>query len=246
MRAIGYARVSTNGQKQKDTISIQTQELLKHAKENGYELEIIFKDNGKSGASDLEDRQGLADLFEYIETNNIQQVVIFKLDRFARDIGLQEFLIRKLNKSGVKLISLHDGDIDGDSQRKLFRVILGAIADYERSLIDLRMTAGRIRKAKAGGYAGGGIPFGYKKSEDGLAVDNDSAETIKKIFYLKRYKRLSMNKISNQLNAENIPTAKGGKWHTKTIMTILSNKIYTKGLLTYKNISTQKPELRLI
>ncbi len=246
MRVVGYARVSTSGQIKKDTIDIQKQELLKYAKDNVYELEMIFQDNGISGATDLEDRQGLVDLFDYIETNKIQQVLIFKLDRLAREIGLQEFLIRKLNKCDVQLISLNDENIDGDPQRKLFRVMLGAIADYERSLIDMRMTAGRLNKARKGGYSGGRIAMGYKKNGKELAVDNENAETIKKIFYLKRYKRLSMNKIACVLNEENIPTARNGKWYTSTIRAILKNKTYTKGLLTYKNIETQKSDLRLI
>ncbi len=182
----------------------------------------------------------------YIETNKIQQVVIFKLCRLAREIGLQEFLIRKLNKSGLQLISLNDENIDGDPQRKLFRVMLGAIADYERSLIDMRMTAGRLNKARKGGYSGGRIALGYRNNGKGLAVDPESADVIKKIFYLKRYKRLSMNKIASILNEENIPTARGGKWFASTIRAILNNKTYTKGLMTYKYIETQKPDLRLI
>ena len=57
----------------------------------------IFKDNGISGASELENRPELAKLFSYAEENKeIEGVLIFKLDRLARDIYIQEHLIKKL------------------------------------------------------------------------------------------------------------------------------------------------------
>ena len=240
---VAYLRTSTDNQAKNETINIQRDEILKYTKDG---VDRFFSDDGISGKKDLDDRPGLAELLDFIENNEVDEVIIYKLDRLARDVGLQEYLIRQMNKSGVKLVSVKDENIDDDPQRKLFRVMLGAIAEYERSLIDMRMTAGRLNKARKGGYSGGGVPLGYKTKGKELVVDNENVETIKKVFYLRRYKRYSMNKIAKELNENNIPTARGGKWYSSTIQSILNNKTYTKGLLNYKGITTQKDDLRLI
>ena len=242
---IGYLRVSTENQKSDGTIDIQKNEVEVFARTNGFEIDRFFMDNGVSGVKDLDDRKGLADLFDFIENNEVEEVIIYKLDRLARDVGLQEYLIRQMKKYGVKLVSVNDKDIDDDQQRKLFIVMLGAIADYERSLIDMRMTAGRLNKAKKG-YAGGYPALGYKTKGKELVVDGENAKTIKNIFHMKRYKRYSMNRIAELLNKENIATARGGKWYASTIKSILDNKTYTKGILNYKGVESHKGDLRLI
>lgn len=60
---------------------------IKYADKNDYELLKIFKDNRISGASELENRLELAKLYSYSEKNKeIEGVLIFKLDRLARDL----------------------------------------------------------------------------------------------------------------------------------------------------------------
>ena len=98
-KVVGYCRVSTDNQKEEGTIEIQEKSLKIYADKNGCELVLvnIFKDNGISGASELENRPELAKLFSYAEENKeIEGVLIFKLDRLARDIYIQEHLIKKL------------------------------------------------------------------------------------------------------------------------------------------------------
>jgi len=53
-KLVGYCRVSTDNQKEEGTIEVQEKELKRYADKNGYELVKIFKDNGISGASELE------------------------------------------------------------------------------------------------------------------------------------------------------------------------------------------------
>ena len=61
--------------------------LIKYTDKNGYELVKVFKDNGISGASELENRPELATLFSYAEDNKeIEGILIFKLDRLSRDL----------------------------------------------------------------------------------------------------------------------------------------------------------------
>ncbi len=108
MFLIGYARVSTANQKEEGTIEIQQNALREYAKSKGYKLEVIFSDNGISGG--LEDRPGLVELFDYLECNkNIDAVLIFKLDRLARDLYIQEHLIRKLEDYNLTTVRKIEG-----------------------------------------------------------------------------------------------------------------------------------------
>jgi site-specific DNA recombinase len=159
---VGYARVSTSNQKEEGTIEIQQNALREYSKPKGYKLEEIFSDDGISGG--LEDRPGLVALFDYLECNkNVDAVLIFKLDRLARDLYIQEHLIRKLEKHKVKIVSLKEPKLDSnDPVRKAFRQFMGIVSELEKAFITMRLSGGRLNKAKKGRYAGGGLPYGYK------------------------------------------------------------------------------------
>lgn len=248
IRAIGYCRVSTDNQKEEGTIEIQEIALREFAAANEYELVSVFKDNGVSGAKDLDNRPGLAELFNYVEdpANDVNCLVIYKLDRLARDLYIQEHLIKQLEKLNVILISTKEPDLNGnDPMRKAFRQFMGIVSELEKSFITMRMSAGRAKKASKGGYAGGNVALGYKAHNKELKVDESSAETVKSIFHMKRYNRLSLNEIARELNRKGIPTARGGKWYARTIKYILENPLY-KGELSYKDNTVKRADLTLI
>jgi len=58
-KLVGYCRVSTDNQKEEGTIEIQEKSLKRYVEKNSYELVKVFKDNGVSGGSELENRPGL-------------------------------------------------------------------------------------------------------------------------------------------------------------------------------------------
>lgn len=251
LRLVGYARVSTDNQAQEGTIEIQKQALSEYAKAQGYELVRVFCDEGVSGG--LEHRPGLAELFDYLERDQeTDGVLIFKLDRLARDLMIQENLIRDIEKRGKKLLSTKEPDLDSkDPTRVFIRQVLGATSQYEKAMITMRLSGGRIHKARKGGYAGGSTALGYTTKNHDLKVDQDQAETIKLIFHLRRYgrgkghRRLSLAAIAQELNTRGIPTARGGRWHGSTVKYILDNLLY-KGRLDYKGETAQRKDLALV
>jgi len=245
-KLVGYCRVSTDNQKEEGTIEIQENSLKKYADKNGYELVKIFEDNGISGGSELENRPGLAELFSYTENNKeIEGVLIFKLDRLARDLYIQEHLIKKLEGLNKKLISIEEPHLDSnDPIRKAFRQFMGIISELEKAFITMRLSGGRINKAQKGGYAGGATALGYKTKNKKLIIDKEQAEIIRIIFKMKRYKRMGLREIARELNKKGIPTARGGKWYAGTIKYILENPLY-KGMAHYKENNVKNKDLAL-
>jgi len=246
LRVIAYCRVSTDNQKEEGTINLQVDAIREYCQNKGYDLIDTFKDEGVSGG--LEDRPALATLFNYLEGAGkiVQAVVVWKLDRLARDLYIQEHLIKKLELLDKKLISTKESDLDSnDPMRKAFRQFMGIVAELEKAFITMRLSGGRIQKAKQGKYAGGGIALGYLTKEKELQPDTMETETIQAIFAFKRNKRLSINEIARRLQLDGYQTKRGGKWYASTVSYILKNRIY-KGLYEYKGIESQRGDLNLL
>lgn len=247
-KIIGYCRVSTDNQREEGTIDIQRQALREYAKDKGYELVEIFEDEGVSGG--LENRTGLTELFNFLENKKnreVEAVLIFKLDRLARDLYLQEHLIRKLESLGKKLISTKEIDLSSDDpMRKAFRQFMGIVSELEKAFITMRLSGGRVNKIKnKQAYAGGGIALGYNTKNKDLIVNDEQAETIKQIFKMKYKQRKGLREIARELNKQGIPTARNKEWYAGTIRYIINNPLY-KGVMFYSGIKAERTDLALL
>lgn len=245
-RMVAYCRVSTDNQKEEGTIGLQVDAIKDYCQNRKIELVAVFKDEGISGG--LKNRPALADLFNFLEKKDTQVdgVIIWKLDRLARDLYIQEHLIKKLEGLDVKLISTKEPDLDSkDPMRKAFRQFMGIVAELEKAFITMRLSGGRIKKAKQGGYAGGATMLGYKAEKHALDPVRSEQKTVKHIYYLKRYKRLSLGKIARLLNEKNVPTKRGGKWYSGTVKYILENPVY-RGVLKYADITADGQHLAIL
>ncbi len=231
-KALAYYRVSTDLQKEEGTIEVQKMKVRESAIKNEYLIIEEFSDDGFSGG--LSDRPGLKNLLDLLNNTEAEYIIIYKLDRLARDLYIQEGLIKEFNKNEKQLISALEPDLDSsDPFRKAFRQMLGVFSEFERAMIALRLEGGRERKAKNGGWHGGKI-YGYDNNEGNLVINQQEAKTIMLIFNLKRKKK-SLKIIAKTLTDLKIPTKRvNEKWSPSTIKKMLNNPIYKKGLISYK------------
>jgi len=245
-KIIGYCRVSTDNQKEEGTIELQREAIKEYSNLKGYDLVNIFEDEGVSGG--LEHRPGLANLFNFLEENSdIEAVIIYKLDRLARDLYIQEHLIKKLEALKVRLISTKEEDLASDDpMRKAFRQFMGIVSELEKSFITMRLSGGRINKIKnKKGYAGGGVALGYISQNKDLVINSEQAEVIKQIYKMRRYQRKGLREIARVLNERGISTARGGRWYAGTVKYILNNPLY-KGVIKYKDVEVKRTDLALL
>ncbi|MFA5644467.1 MAG: recombinase family protein [Patescibacteria group bacterium] len=236
-QALCYYRVSTDLQKEEGTIEIQKIKVREFANKNNYCIVDEFSDDGVSGG--LSDRPGLKQLLEALPKAEADCVLIYKLDRLARDLYIQEGLIKEFNKYNKQLISALEPDLDGsDPFRKAFRQMLGVFSEFEKAMIALRLEGGRERKAKNGGWHGGKI-YGYDNLDGNLIINQEEAEVISLIINLRK-KKNSYKKIAKQLKIANKLTKRGNAtWQASTIKKIIKNPMYKKGLITYKGQTYQ-------
>jgi DNA invertase Pin-like site-specific DNA recombinase len=234
MRLVGYVRVSTAGQA-KDGLGLEVQEraIKAWAKKNHHKLITVERDEGVSGANGIDTRVGIHNALELIRSKKAHGVVVYRLDRLARDLILQEQLLADIRRANGEVFSTMAGeqqyltDDPDDPSRKLIRQVLGAVAEYEKAMIRQRLWAGRIRKAGRGQFALGSPPFGWRapRSPDerraGVLVPKaDEQDVISYMAHLREKHKRSLREVAEILNAEGIP-ARGGRWHKQTVQRAL-------------------------
>lgn len=241
-RAVAYLRVSTQEQAGEDRFGLESQrDAIKDlATREGLEITTWYTDEGVSGA--VLDRPGLAELFSGASDLDCTIVLVAKMDRIARDLMAQLWIEKELLKLGCEIISAAEPFRGQDSANVLFRQIIGAFAQFEKSRITERMVGGRKQKALKGGYAGGTPPLGYRASRGSktLEIDPVKAEVVLRIFELARKKRrgrrLPLQTIADQLNQEGLSTAQGKPFQRVQVKRVLDNKRFYQGHYSYSGI----------
>ena len=256
MKLVGYCRVSTENQREEGTIELQEYALKEFCEANGHELLTIYKDEGVSG--DESNRPGLSTLITFLENslNIADGVLIYRLDRLARDLYLQEHIIRELSKLGFKLLSTKEPDLDSkEPMRVAFRQFSGIVSELEKTLITWRLSGGRLNKARRGGYAGGRAAYGYSvnKADKELEVNQEQAAVVSKIINMRTRQKLSYHEIARFLNNRGTLSPAGGMWYPGSVKYIVENRLY-RGDYKYKGegmkrndlVLTGKQQLRIV
>jgi DNA invertase Pin-like site-specific DNA recombinase len=146
LRVALYARVSTFNHHQDP--ELQLSELREYAARRGFEIAGEYVDRGVSGAKDS--RPELNRLMADAHQRRFDAVLVWKLDRFGRSLKHLVNALSDFEALGVSLVSLRDNlDLTTPSGRLMFAVI-GAMAEFERALIQERVRAG-LRNARAKG-----------------------------------------------------------------------------------------------
>ena len=146
-RAALYARTSTSGKGQ--DVELQLDELRRVAAHRGWGVAGEYLDVGVSGSKDS--RPGLDRMMASAQAGKLDLVVVWRLDRLGRSLAHLLRLLDQLQGWGVGFVSLRDAGIDTTTAAgRLMLQLVGAFAEFERSLIQERVIAG-VRRAQAAG-----------------------------------------------------------------------------------------------
>ena len=147
-----------------------------------------------------------------LESNGhgIKTVIIERTDRLARDLMIQETILNDFRKIGVSVISATEGDlIDDDPTRKLVRQVMGAIAEYDKTMTVLKLRAARERIRKRGKKCEG--RKGY--SDKNQAIVNHIKEF--------RYQRRTSDWIASWLNDNGFKPLHGSRFNSQIVRNII-------------------------
>jgi DNA invertase Pin-like site-specific DNA recombinase len=194
--------------------------IADYAKAHGVTIVEEFQESGVSGTKELADRPALAALLAAIETNGVRTVLVERADRLARDLLVSEVLCGEFRKRGVRVLDADGVELTaegGDPTRVLIRQVLGAVAEFEKSVLVLKLKAARDRKRRETGRCEGRHPFGYHPNEKA---------TLDKMRQMRgtRGRGKSFTDIAAELNGQldRYPTRMGKPWTAGTVCDILS------------------------
>jgi site-specific DNA recombinase len=232
-----YARVSTLLQ----NVESQVKELQKEAKRRGWEVVRKFSEQ-ISGIKTVDERRALSDLFAFIQDeknrgNQINAVMFWELSRLGRSVPIIWDSIKKLESLGC-WIYIHSpspmSTENPDPTIDMTISMLGAVAQYEKTMINNRIKRGTDRKAEKGSFNGGVfLPMGFKTDkEKKLIINEDEPKIVKDIFRMSK-SGMGTKKIAKELDRLNIKT----RTNTVSNERLLKEGIKVKRGLTNKPLS---------
>jgi DNA invertase Pin-like site-specific DNA recombinase len=226
-----YLRISTDGQEAGNGLDVQRQHIAAWAAANGVTVTRYVQDV-ESGSK--EDRAGLAELRAATASGRVARVLVYRLDRLARDVVLSESLYRELS-ARASVVSVSESFGEGFTGN-LMRQIIAAFAEYERAVIAGRLKGGRRESARAKGtFSGGPGVMGYRptgtrqnRGYGALQVVDSEAEAVRLAFDL-RGQGLTLQKVADELNAKGFRTVKGSTFGPVQVMRVLDREEFYRG-----------------
>lgn len=219
MNAVGYCRVSTEGQAI-DGVSLEAQRarIEAWALANGCELVGVHVDAGMSGSR--ADRPGLLAAISQA-TEHRAALVVYSLSRLARSTKDTLAIGERLEKAGADLVSLSERiDTTSAAGKMVFRM-LAVLAEFERDQVSER-TRAAMHHMKSQGRRVGAVPFGFNLAADGEQLLPNAAELeAVSLIQSLSLSGLSLRAIARELEFRGIPAKHGGAWSAKVIRGIL-------------------------
>ena len=234
--AFVYCRVSTREQTEGVSLEVQEADGVAWCDANAYN-KVVFVDAGWSGRR--YDRPALTDMLSRLSEAEV--VVVWKMDRLARDNVDRGLILRELRKRDVALVSVTQPEVSGDSpESRLVSGVLGAVAEFESALIGARVRAGQRRRAEQG-QQWQKPPYGYDKEWQPVPEQVEVIEEIDRL-YLSGWGTV---RVAVWLNEQSYPTPTGkGPWWGRGVRDILVRSTYS-GVLQWGKTRRRGPTVRL-
>jgi site-specific DNA recombinase len=176
-----YLRVSSEEQRNRETIEIQREFLEQYCRLYELEAAHIYEDNGISGTIPLHERPDGRRLMEDAKAGEFGTVLVSKLDRLGRSLLVIVDAHDRLQEAGVALRSGREPIDTSTASGRLIFQMLASFAEYERETIRERTRAG-LHRAYRGGRHMGAVPYGYRADEQGrLEIVPEEAELVREV-----------------------------------------------------------------
>lgn len=207
MRAITYARVSTEEQADSGAgLDAQRLTLDGAVEARGWALVASLVDEGRSGGT--LNRPALTEALERLDAGEADALVVAKLDRLSRSVLDFARITERAKRKGWAVVAL-DVDVDMTTPTgELVANITSSVAQWERRIIGAR-TSEALQARKAAGVR--------------LGRPVELADDVRQRIAGERAAGDSLRTIADRLNAEGVPTARGGRWHASTVRHVMDS-----------------------
>ena len=241
MNIVIYARYSSHSQTEQ-SIEGQLQTCYEFAKNNGHIIVGEYIDRALSGTTDsrAEFQRMIADS----DRHTFEAVLVYQLDRFARNRYDSAINKAKLKKNGVRVISARE-NISEDASGILVEGVLESMAEYYSAELSQKIRRGMNINAEKCLSNGSNPGLGYYVDEERrFHVDTESAAVVREIFELYASGK-TVTEIIKYLNAKQVKTSLGKEFNKNSLHRLLRNKRYI-GYYIYKDTETPEGMPRII
>jgi site-specific DNA recombinase len=208
MKAVGYIRVSTEEQSREGiSLEMQAAKIRQYVELNDLNLVEILEDAGISGKS-IKARPGIQEVLSLVKTRQADAVIVYKLDRLARNTVETLAMASLMDKAGCALHSICEKLDTQSALGRFFFTLTASLAEMEKRLISERTAAALQQKRINGEKTGGDCPYGYKDEAGKLVKDESEQFVISRIHELKA-NGFSLRRTVSALEAEGFHTRKG-------------------------------------
>ena len=219
--AVIYARFSSHAQNEQ-SIEGQLRICHEYAEKEGYQVVGEYIDRALTGRSD--DRPDFQRMIADAKKRAFEFVIVYKLDRFARNRYDSAIYKHKLKQYGVKVLSAME-NIGDNPESIILEAVLEASAEYYSVDLSQKIKRGRRDSATKGKFVGGNIPIGYKSVAGKLVIDEEKAPIIKYAF--EQYAvGVPKKQIVEELNARGIRNRAGKPYGSTAFQEALQNEKY--------------------
>lgn len=219
--AVIYARYSSHGQTEQ-SIDGQLRDCYTYAERNGFSVVHEYIDRALTGRSD--DRPDFQRMIADSSKKQFVVVIVWKLDRFARNRFDSANYKHTLKKHGVRVVSATE-NISDDPEGIMLEGMLESLAEYYSANLSKHVKRGQRESVIKGTYTGGIPPFGFKVVNKKLVGDDEKAPIIKWIF--DQYAAGTPKKqIMDTLNARGVKNYYGRPMSLSSLQSALRNRKY--------------------
>jgi len=221
-KAIIYARYSSDAQRE-ESIEGQIRECTEFAKRNGITILNTYIDRALSAKTD--NRPEFQRMIKDSARHLFDVVIVWKLDRFARNRYDSAHYKALLRKNGVKVVSATE-PISEDSTGILLESLLEGYAEFYSAELAEKVKRGHTENALKARYNGGGMPMGYVKGEgQTYEIDPELAPLVLDCFT--RYSEgKTIRSIVDWLNSSGVKGKRGSPVSINNVTAMLKNRRY--------------------
>jgi len=229
MKTAIYVRVSTEEQaKEGYSIRAQVDKLKSYVQIKDWDFYKVYADEGISGKN-IKDRPAINELIADIKVGNVNNVLVYKIDRLTRSTRDLIDLTDIFKEHHCAFNSLMESIDTQTASGRMFLKIIGIFAEFERENIIERITLACEKKAKEGYSLSYFITaYGYDREngEKVQTINHAEAEIVKEIYTMYIDGNMSYSAIAKNLNHRNIKSKTGTTWSFSSIRNILTNPVY--------------------
>lgn len=222
MKAVIYARYSSDNQTE-SSIEGQLRECMEFAEQTGIDIISNYIDRALSAKTD--NRPEFQRMIKDSYKHAFDCIIVWKLDRFARNRYDSAHYKTLLKKNGVKVVSAKETIAPG-SEGILLESVLEGMAEYYSAELSEKVVRGMTENVLKGKNNGGQVTFGYEIDEDMYFHPNPTTAPIVEEIFMQYADGKTIKQIVDYLNAKNILTIRGGKMTINIVQRMLSNRRY--------------------